>query len=210
MIVDLTHRLYNGMPVYPGTEEPLFKQTHSIIKDSFAELMVSMTTHTGTHIDAPSHVLPGARSLTDFDISHFIGPAGLIDVAGKDVISRDFLGLHEAEIAQAKFVILRSGWQHKWTSEAYFSGYPVLSAEASAWLSAQNLNAVGIDAISIDAVEETSLPNHHALLSSNTLIVENLTNLDRISANTFEFCCLPMHIQQADGAPVRAYARISE
>lgn len=205
MIIDLTHSLQEGMPVFPGMPEPRFRQAHSLVSDGFAEMSISLGTHTGTHIDAPSHVIAGARSLSDFAVAHFVGSAALIDVIGMSEISLAYLKGFGSIIDNADFVLLRSGWQHKWSSAEYLRGFPVLSSDASAWLAAQNLNAVGIDAISIDAVDDTRLVNHHNLLSQDTLIIENLTNLDRIHDDVVEFHCLPLNIRHADGAPVRAY-----
>lgn len=210
MIIDLTHRMHKGMPVYPGTEEPVFSQTNSIARDGFAELHLAMSTHTGTHIDAPSHILPDARPLSGFDISHFCGSATALDISGTDTITLGYLLTHIDTISRVDFVLLRTGWQHKWSSDEYLRGFPVLSIEAAAWLSAQNLRGVGTDTISIDAVESTELPNHHALLSQGTLIIENLTNLDRIHEKIFEFHCAPLHIDHADGSPVRAYCITAE
>lgn len=72
-IIDLTHFIEEKMPVFPGTEPPRIIQKNTIKKDGFAEKLFTMYSHTGTHIDAPSHMIEGGHSLNDFSIEKFIG-----------------------------------------------------------------------------------------------------------------------------------------
>lgn len=208
MLIDLTHSLYGGMPVYPGTLPPSFSQGNTIVKDGFAELNLSMCSHTGTHIDAPSHLFADRKSLDLFPIDQFIGRACIIDVVGMTEITREYLGKHEKRIAVAEFVILRSGWEDKWGQQEYFDAFPVMTLEAASWLAAFPLKGVGVDAISVDALAAEDLPNHRKFLGNDILIVENLAHLDKLPQDHFEFHCLPLKIAGADGSPVRACARI--
>jgi kynurenine formamidase len=82
-----------------------------------------------------------------------------------------------------------------------------LQAETSSWLTSFPLKAIGFDTISPDPVTSTDLPNHNILLEKEVLIIENLTNLDQLIDHTFDFYCIPLPIGQADGAPVRAFAK---
>lgn len=81
-VLDLTHTIAEGMPVYPGTEPPTLQQANTIEKDGFAEKRICMYSHTGTHIDAPAHMLGGAPSLDQLGAGQFVGTAMVIDVAG--------------------------------------------------------------------------------------------------------------------------------
>ncbi|MCA9261170.1 MAG: cyclase family protein, partial [Planctomycetales bacterium] len=178
MVVDLTHVLRSGMPVYPGTISPTFAPSNTIDQDGFAELAVTMCTHTGTHIDAPSHIIRGAKSLDEFPIDYFTGPAVLLDVSNESSISRETIQPFSSKIAQSHFVVFRTGWEERWGTPAYFEGFPTLTNEAARWLASFRLHAVGFDAISVDGVADSSLLNHHYLLQREVLIIENLANLD--------------------------------
>ncbi len=207
-VIDLSHTISPSVPVYPGTEPPAFVQATTIERDGFAEMKMSMYTHTATHMDGPSHVLTTGKSLDQFAASHFVGKAVVIDVSdiatGSIPVER-LVAFHDA-LAQSDFLLLKTSWSRYWGQPAYFKGFPSLSLESARWLAQLPLKGVGIDAISIDPVGEDSLPAHHALLGAGMVIVENLTNLDAIKARQFLFVCLPLKISGADGSPVRAVA----
>ncbi len=208
MIVDLTHTLKNEITVYPGTTSPIFEQGNTIEKDGFAELNMTMCTHTGTHIDAPSHIISNANSLNDFTIDKFIGNAIVVDCSKKKSISLEFLNLIEEKIEQIDFILFYTGWQEKWNTPHYFDEFPVLTQEAVEWLLKFKLKALGFDTISVDKLTDVKLPNHHLLLQREILIIENMTNLDKLIGNSFELNCIPLKIENSDGSPIRAFARI--
>jgi len=210
MILDLTHTLKNKITVYPGTLEPMFEQGNTLEKDGFAELNMTMCTHTGTHIDAPSHILADVKSLDEFGIDKFIGPAVVIDCSEVQEISLELLQKNEHFIRKVDFVLFYTGWQHKWNTDRYFDVFPTLTEKAANWLAALNLKAIGFDAISVDSITDEVLPNHRILLKKETLIIENMNNLDKLISRTFELNCIPLKIENSDGSPVRAFARIQE
>ncbi len=206
MIVDLSHVLHEGMPVYPGTPSPSFVPSNTIREHGFAELSVTMCTHTGTHIDAPCHILPDTRSLDRFPVDHFSGTGTLVDARGRPRLDLDLLRDAEARISKSEFVLFHTGWQERWNTAHYFDGYPTLTPEALRWLVSFPLQAVGFDTVSADCVDDADLPNHHELLSREILIIENLANLDALPGGLFTFHCFPMRIANADGSPIRAVA----
>jgi len=207
MLVDLSHPLRSGMPVFPGTPDTSVEPLCTIAKDGFAEMALRLTTHTGTHIDAPCHVLRGAKSLDQFPLETFQGPAVVIDVTGADAIGLPAIQAQESRLSQVQFVLFRTGWAWKWGSRDYFDGFPVLTPEAAKWLAEFELKAVGFDAVSIDAVSNAYLPNHRTFLGREILILENLTNLQNLPKAIFELQCYPLAIPGADASPVRAVAR---
>ncbi len=86
-IVDLTHMIDEKMPIFPGTEPPKIIQKNTINKDGFAEKILTISTHTGTHIDAPAHMIDGGNSLSDFPIEKFIGRGVVIPLESNDLIN---------------------------------------------------------------------------------------------------------------------------
>jgi len=214
--IDLTHVVQPGMTVFPGTEPPVFEVGASIEADGFAEKRITMFTHTGTHMDAPAHIISGALTLDQFEIEHFGGKACVVDVGrsvdvGGHQASKIDIGVLQARseaIHESDFVILRSGWSRRWGSEDYFEGYPVLTPEAARWLVDARIKGLGIDMISVDEVDSTEFTVHNILLGANLVIIENLTNLELLPDAGFSFYCFPLRIDQADGSPVRAVAAV--
>lgn len=206
MIIDLTHIIHPNMPVYPGTEQPVFHKGTSIEEDGFLEKKVSFFSHTGTHMDAPAHIIKKGNTLDNLEINHFCGEALCIDVK-EEYVEKELLEKYEKDLKDVDFIILRSGWSKFWGEEKYFNDFPTLSKKAAFYLREFNLKGIGLDMISIDKIENESLPIHHIILSNNMVIIENLTNLENLPKR-FKFYALPLKLQDADGAPIRAIGEI--
>lgn len=196
------------MPVYPGTEPPRISQATTIRDEGFAEKLITMFSHTGTHIDAPAHMVEGAATLDALPAAHFVGRAAVVDLRGLQggSIGKTELARHEGMIAGSDFLLLMTGWSDRWGKKGYFSAFPVLSREAAQWLAGLGLKGIGVDAISVDPVDTRDFPNHGVLFAANMVIVENLRSLEELPSEGFLFCCAPLAIEDADGSPVRALA----
>lgn len=208
-LIDLTHKIDGKMPVYPGTPSPEIRSYSTVEKNGFAELLFSMVTHTGTHIDAPCHIIKGAKSLTDFEIDKFSGKAAVIDCSDRKDIGLELIRKNAEMIKKSDFVLFRSGWSEKWGKKDYFGKFPVLSKKAAECLSDFKLKGIGFDYVSVDAMDAKELVNHKIFLSKEILIIENLNSMDKLpDGKTFRFFCPPLMIDKADGSPVRAFAEI--
>lgn len=207
-IVDLSHDLAPEMPLYPGTMAPQFEDTATIDMDGYREKRISLCVHSGTHVDAPAHIIKGAATLDQLPMQSYWGAASLVNVSltGKLTIAVDDLRLHADAIDRDPFLLLYTGWSRYWGSESYFSGFPALTPEAAHFLIDAGVSGVGLDTPSADAMDAPGLPIHHLLLGAGMIIVENLTNLGALPATGFSFACLPLKIRDADGSPVRAVA----
>jgi arylformamidase len=213
-IIDLTHLLSESMTVYPDTVPPRFEVLNTVDVSGFAELKMTMVLHTGTHIDAPCHVLKNKKSLDRFPADKFIGLAMVIPCPDQEEIGLGFLRTFEEQIAGVDFLLFFTGWQHRWNTRAYFEDCPTPTQEAAKWLTNFQLKGVGVDSFSLDKivpaakVTRDNLPNHYIFLEKEILLIENLTNLDRLPETGFTFQCFPLNIEHADGSPVRAIAAI--
>ncbi len=205
-VFDLTHTITEGMPVYPGTEPPTLQQIHTVEKDGFAEKRITMYSHTGTHIDAPAHMLADASTLDQLGVLHFVGKACVIDATDRTVIEKPVLETQVSLIEGCDFVLFHTGWSRYWGQECYFADFPVLTLEAAQWLAKQGLKGVGLDAISVDPVGSTDFRNHFVFFRAGMICIENLTGLDALTGRRFLFFCLPLKLVEADGSPVRAVA----
>ena len=209
-IVDLTHTVSPNMPVYPGTEQPVFITGCSIEGTGFLEKKITMYSHTGTHVDAPAHLIKGADTLDLLPIEHFHGSALLLNFENDKSKTIDVSSLepYRNEIESIDFLLIHTGWSKHWGTEKYFSDYTVLSLEAAHWLSEFQLKGLGLDTISADISETDDYPIHKILLKKNILIIENLINLLSLPRSIFTFSCFPIKFQNADGSPVRAVAYV--
>jgi len=207
-IVDLSHTISPDMPVYPGTEPPLFSTACTIEGIGFTEKKITLFSHTGTHMDAPSHIIPGAKTLDQMPPDRFMGKGAVVDlrVNNGSAIDIEHLKPHQGRIERSEFLLLHTGWGDLWGEEAYLTGYPVLSHDAATWIAGFSLKGMGADTISADEPESTTFPIHTIFLERDIVIIENLTNLRALPDTEFVFTCFPLKIEEADGSPVRAVA----
>ena len=198
------------MPVYPGTEQPSLTPTNTIEKDGFRETLLRMYSHTGTHMDAPAHILPGAPTLDVLPAEKFTGRACVVDCsdAGEGGrITMHHIDAVRAAADEAEFLLFYTGWSRLWNDARYFGAYPAFDEDVMRYCAAGK-KGIGIDAISIDPIDSFELPMHRIVLGAGLVIVENLTNLEPLIGRTFRFAALPLKYENADGAPVRAVALV--
>lgn len=209
-IIDLTHEIAEGMPVYPGTEAPVLKQANTVAEHGFAEKLITMVSHTGTHMDAPAHVLEDRKNLSQIDLNDLFGKGCLIDVRevqGK--ITADVLKPYEAALKNSKIAVFFSGWDRYWGDEKYFENFPVMDESAAEFLVSTGVKGVACDMISVDTVDCVNLDIHRILFAADMFSCENLKGLGRLSGRDFEIGIFPLNIKDGDGAPVRAAAFLS-
>lgn len=213
-IIDLTHTIAEGMPVYPGTEGPSLKPASSYEKDGFKETLMTMYSHTGTHMDAPAHLFAHRTTLDAFDVAQFVGKALVIDctdLGEGDKITLEKIKSARGDADDADFLLFRTGWDQRWGRCEYFGDYPALTAEAADYIIKSGKKGVGLDVIGIDPIADSNLTIHKQLFQeSEIVVIENLKNLNLAGSGLFTFCALPMKYQNADGAPIRAIAILED
>lgn len=207
-LLDLSHSINGAISVYPGTPLPGLESIATVPADGYAEMKLTLTSHMGTHIDAPAHMIEGARTLDQYGADSFVGPALVIDCrnSNQQGITLDLLKACEPQIDEVDFVLLCTGWSHQWGTEHYLAGYPVLTEAAARWLAGKRLTGIGMDTISPDPLDDSHYPIHHILFNKELLIIENLTNLHLLAGQVFQLVALPLKVEQSDAAPARAIA----
>lgn len=203
-IYDLTHTIRNDMPVYPGTEQPRLTTACTIEEVGYRETLLHMYSHTGTHMDAPAHMLPDGATLDSYAPEKLAGAAVVVDCRGEKDISLPLLQRYD--LSGVDFVLFCTGWDKKWGTPAYYENFPCLTAEAAAYLAALPLKGVGEDSISLDPCDSTDFPNHITLMKAGFINTENLTGLDALLGRRFTFVTLPLKFENADGCSCRAIA----
>ncbi len=205
-IIDLSYLIHPDMPVFPGTPKPKFDNAFQIAQHGFAEKVMTLATHTGTHMDAPAHIIPGGKTLDNYPVSCFSG-TGCKFTAHRNIKPADLEALSPI-LEKSDFLLIETGWPKYWGSASYFQSFPVLTEQAAEYLAGMNLKGVGVDAISVDPADSTGIPVHKILLKAEILIIENLTNLDQLPESGFLFNAFPLSIKNADGSPVRAVGMV--
>ncbi|WP_165359630.1 cyclase family protein [Lichenibacterium minor] len=213
-LVDLTHPLVGGLPVWPG--HPEFCQTAlaSLERgDASCYHALSLGEHTGTHFDAPSHFVRGGRSIADAPLGRCFGR--MVTISAVDAAPATAVGLdpildweaRNGRIAAGDAVFFHFGWDRHWDADpaAFLTGWPGLSGAAAEFLVARRARIVGSDCLSIDAFGSLNFPAHLALLGADILIGENFARLGTLPP-ICSLAALPLPIVDGSGSPLRAIA----
>ena len=197
--VDLSHPISNDMSTYPTDPDVCIVREKEISSDRSLLHRFTMGTHTGTHLDVPSHIIPLGKTLNDFTLSNFTGIAIKVDENSYDKLDN----------IDEKYdgIIYDTGWYKYFNNPEIFYGsnrpvIPQFIIEKSITLS---VKFFGCDLPSVDCSGSKDKPVHHALLNQDIIVYESLTNLQQISVLTpFEFYGFPLSFVGLDGSPVRA------
>ena len=122
MILDLTSDIDNKTPNFPGDPQISIKQFSTVEKDSIGKKILTIHSHFGTHIDAPSHMIPKGKTLSDYPIEKFIGEGIVLDIRGQKEINANL-----SEVKEGDIVFFLTGHSDKVYEKGYFDNNPVLS-----------------------------------------------------------------------------------
>ncbi|MFD1708019.1 cyclase family protein [Siminovitchia sediminis] len=178
--------------------------------NGFSTKLMTMTDHTGTHVDAQKHFFPEGHSIETYPPEKFMGEAIYLDVSQRDIekpiSSKDLetaLKKTDERLKENDILILKA-WPYSRDHER-FSTAPGLTSDAADWIIENKCKMFATDLPTVD-FQDMSRPVHVNLLKNNILIIENLVNLDKIQQSRFHFIGLPMKLREATGSPIRAIA----
>ncbi len=210
-VIDLTLTVSNKIPTFPGSPQPNFIPWENIKEDGYNLELLFLSTHTGTHMDAPHHFLEKGAKIHEISLKNLVSEAVLIKSRKKSNESITKTDIQKFEKKHGKIdgfssVIFLTGWQKNLQKKYYFTESPGLSVSAAKYLASKKINLVGIDSPSIDVGTDSKFSVHQIFAKKGMLIVENLANLDKIKSSTFHLVVLPLKLKNATGSPVRAVA----
>lgn len=199
-IYDISIPVREGMAVWPGDTRYGFDLGWKMAAGESVNVgTVTMSVHTGTHIDAPFHFDPDGAGAGELDLAPYFGPAFVVDVTGHDPIKRE--ALEGVPWAPNLRLLLKTGG---WPNHAQFpDAVPSLALDVPAWLGAKGVLLVGVDVPSVDALDSKTLPIHHALNAAGIRILEGL-DLSEVPPGPYFLSALPLRLMETDGSPVRA------
>ena len=212
-IVDLSIVLDADTQVYPGDPKPDLRRATRIETEGFNVLSLHLGSHSGTHVDAPYHVVEAGARLEDLDLSLFAGPGVIVDVSGhgdRSPIAWEAIRPHAARLEAGAILALRTGWSERHYGTDRYYDHPFLDPDAARRILDLGVRTLAVDALNPDptALEGTSeLPVHDLWLGAGGVVVENLTNLSAVDFPDPVLSLLPIRLGgDADGAPCRAVA----
>lgn len=205
-VLDLTMTVSPAIKVFPGSPQPFFIPWSKFDVQGYDSEVMSMSTHTGTHMDAPSHFSPGRKAIDGIPVARLICEAVLIRVRKKASQVINVSDIEGGEIRAGDAVVLATGWEKHYTHKDYMTANPGLSKAAARYLVKRKVGLVGIDGPSIDPGYDAKFSAHSILLPAGVLAVENLCNLEKIKKKRFTLVVAPLKLAGATGSPVRALA----
>ena len=225
-IIDITTPISHFTQIFPGDPIPEIEKICTLEEEGCAVSKLSFGSHTGTHVDAPSHILKNGLTIDKLELKNLMGTALILDFSSLSgeltagILEKAFRNMGAPEnvpilLLKTEDFSRKQGKAGKvsppgeesdpqnmeFGKEESDSAY--LDESGAAWIVEKGFKTIGIDSFSVDNFYSETLPAHHILLSSNVNIVECL-ELNSIEAGTYFFICLPLKIEGCDGAPARA------
>lgn len=209
MIYDLSIPLNSRTVICPGDPEICIKRVVNLEDDGYNVTSLKMGTHTGTHVDLPLHAVKDGCDAASMPLELFCGEAVFVGAQCRDGNEIDWEAVDKTGIRNGDILVMRTGWEKKAGSQDYFRGFPYLTEQAASGLSRLGVKAIGLDSPSVDAPGSDG-NTHRLILSCGIVIIEALVNLEALVGKRCFFSAVPLKIEQGDGSPVRAYARVPE
>ncbi len=199
-IIDISLSLSEETPTHKGRKEgkPRLERIRTLAQGA-NETRLTLETHTGTHVDAPLHMLSPASSIDQLPLSSFLGPALVVEIKGVEAIAPEHLFPFQQFLSPRQFLILKTDNSF---SDLSRENFVYLTASGASYLAQQGTKGVGIDSLGIER-DQPGHPTHRLLLEKGILIFEGLY-LREVEPGFYYFLSLPLKIEGGDGSPARA------
>lgn len=199
--LDATTPIRDGMVHWPDNAPVLIRKTLSIATGAAANVTeVSMSAHTGTHVDAPLHFIANGADATTLNLAQLMGPAQVVAISDPNSISLAEVQRLDLKVGSRLLFKTRNS-ASEWSTEPFKTDFVALAADAARYLRDAGVICVGVDYLSVGNADA-----HHALLDAHICIIEGLA-LQRIAPGDYELLCLPLVVVGSDGAPARVLLR---
>jgi len=210
-LIDLTLTISQSIPTFPGSPKTQFILWSTLKEDGYNLELLFLSSHTGTHLDAPYHFVKNGAKIHQIPLNRLLGNGILIKIKkerNQAITKNDIVSFERknGNIPKHSSIIFHTEWQKNLNTDFYFINNPGLSESAATYLVSKEINLVGIDSPNIDLGKDKTFSVHKIFAKNNILIVENLSNLNKISSKQFDFVILPLKLKDATGSPVRAIA----
>ncbi|MBS3124367.1 cyclase family protein [Candidatus Woesearchaeota archaeon] len=214
-MIDLTYDIEESMSVFNAYWHPKIQITQMGKHDSEGRetRKLILGTHSGTHIDAPSHFVKEGTTIDQIQLSRLIGPITIVDFS--ELKDNQMVNLEMIKKVQlSDNILFKFGWGKHWKKDYFFQKCPFLSKEAAEYLVSKKVKLIATDTPSLDdprtklqgnmlgSVDDS--PIHKILLGNGIVLVEYIANLDQLSdLQGWNILALPIKVKGGDGAPAR-------
>jgi arylformamidase len=198
-LIDITVPYHEGMAVFPGTDPVVFKRIRSYEDDGKNIWEYTMTTVTGTHIEAPLHSIPDGAPVDMIDLHKCYGPCEVREVKGKDGL----IQFTEVRDVRAERVLFKTTNSEMIRQDKFFDDYVALSQEAAETLVQNGVKLVGLDYYGIERRGSLDHPVHKTLLKAGAVILVGV-DLSFVQPGHYTLIAMPQRLKGLDGSPVRA------
>jgi arylformamidase len=194
----------NTVPTYPG-DRPYFREWMARLDEGndYSLSALALSSHAGTHLDFPSHLLKSGKTQEQYSLKRFIILAEVVSVSGEGpVLPSCLMG---GKINKGQALLFKTGNSEKrlMHQAAFSEEFVYLSLDVARLCVAKEVSLVGIDYLSVDKYGDDSLPVHRTLLENDILILEGIDLAD-VPSGRYSLICLPLSITDAEASPVRA------
>jgi arylformamidase len=201
-VIDISVPNGPGMHVYPGDPVLAVESVRRIARGDVCNLsLLTMGSHTGTHVDAPYHFLADGPRLGDVPLDRMVGEALVADLRGRAAIDAGALG--DVALRSGDILLCRTDNSERWARPDFQRDFTYLTEDAAGLLVSRGVRAVGMDYLSIERFGSTDFPVHHRLLGAGVFVIEGL-DLRAVAPGRYTLVCLPLKFPALDGAPARA------
>ena len=214
-MLDLTLDLHEGMATYPSPWHPVVdvKQMGRIPMEHRRSYAVTLGTHTGTHMDSPAHMVEDGFTIDQVPLETIVGKCKVIDMTNKgrgDKITVEDLKNCGHTLEKGDRILIKTGWYKEWGSNAYFTSWPWVTAEAARYIVDSGVIFAAMDIPSPDDANSNTgygmpSPIHDIFLQNEVILVEYLTNTLEITAKEVKIVALPLRVRGCDGFPCRVF-----
>jgi arylformamidase len=204
--MDLSVAVRPGMPCWPGNPPVLMERPMAMERGDDCNLTrLDMGVHSGTHVDAPVHFIPGGAGADQMPLATGIGPARVIEIEHENLVTADELERHELQSGE-RILLKTANSPRCWRADGFVADYVYLTEDAARHLAGARVALVGVDYLSVGGYGTDIAAVHEILLGSGVWIIEGL-DLSPVTAGRWELVCLPIRLAGCDGAPARVAAR---
>jgi kynurenine formamidase len=206
-LVDLSLDIYDEAPTFSPDPKTSVKPYLRISDLSYNITQLNISTHLGTHLDAPFHFFDDGRTVEKLDIRRALGLAWLLDFSHKqpkEEITVADMQPHAHKVTPGSRLIFRTDWDKQFPQPHYFSDQPFLGPEICRWLAERGVATVALDMPTIYPADYITV--HHLLLRPEVLVIEGLARLEQLRGGQVILSALPLRIRGRDGSPCRAIA----
>lgn len=205
--IDISVPLRTAMPHWPGDIPVNITQTMNVDRGDVCNLRtLSMSAHTGTHMDAPLHFVAQGSAIDTMPLDATIGPARVIAIESDSAITR--AELQECGPQPGERLLFKTRNSRLWRNRCrlFMKNFVAVNADAARYLVECGVRTIGVDYLSVGAYEGDGVETHHVLLGAGVWVIEGL-DLSAAEPGSYEMVCLPLRIEGGDGAPARAALR---